>query len=157
MEQKVQKNDGQGFGIAALVLGIFALLLAFIPCVGITGLLMGILSVIFGSLSMTRARAYNAPKGMGLSGIILGGSAILIAVFWIVFIVGAKDSFKDKMDMVNVWSQHEEEIDDAFDNMESLDDLEVALDKLEGVLDDSVKHVSVSVEISHDKKDSTKH
>lgn len=67
-----------GFGIAALVLGLFALLLSWTI---IGGILLGLLALIFGFLGRGRAKRGEATNGgMSIAGVVLGIIGILIAV-----------------------------------------------------------------------------
>jgi len=65
--------DSIGMGIASLVLGLVAILMAL--CCWPVGGVCAILSIIFGLLSLK-----TAGKGMGIAGIIMGGLSILLAV-----------------------------------------------------------------------------
>lgn len=67
-----------GFGIAALVLGLFALLLSWTI---IGGILFGILALIFGLLGRARAKRGEATNGgMSVAGVVLGVLGLLIAI-----------------------------------------------------------------------------
>lgn len=61
-----QSSEGQGFGIASLVLGIFGFFV--VCCIPIIGAIPSILAIIFGALGMK----YPAGKGMAIAGLILG-------------------------------------------------------------------------------------
>lgn len=66
-----------GFGIAALVLGILAVLSGFL----FVGALFGIAAIVFGVLGRGRAKRGEATNGgMALAGIVLGVVGILFAV-----------------------------------------------------------------------------
>lgn len=72
-----------GFGIAALVLGLFALLLSWTI---IGGILFGLLALIFGLLGRARAKRGAATNGgMSVAGVVLGVLGLLIAIGLIVF------------------------------------------------------------------------
>lgn len=67
-----------GFGIAALVLGLLALLL-FWTVVG--GIVFGILALIFGLLGRARAKRGEATNGgLSLAGVVLGIIGLLAAI-----------------------------------------------------------------------------
>ena len=67
-----------GFGVAALVLGVLAVLTAWTV---IGGIILGILAVIFGVLGRGRARRGEATNGgMSMAGIVLGAIGTLIAI-----------------------------------------------------------------------------
>ena len=134
METQVnQQNNGQGFGIAALVLGILAAVISFIPCVGVVALLIGIVAIVFGAVSLAKASMYSAPKGLGIAGVSLGSLALLVAIFWILFIVklGDHSEIEDKFRNFMEWTEDfNDNVDSSVEEVQSLDDLEKALDEL---------------------------
>ncbi len=155
MENKpMNQNNGQGFAIASLVIGIFALLFSIIPCVGTSAIFIGIVAVVFGAVALTKATTPDAPKGMSIAGVSLGGLAILIAIFWLIFVVGSKSLLKNKLDHVSRWAEQFDnssfDNNDDFDDMESLDNLENALDELEGAVDSANTGVNKAVNGVHD-------
>lgn len=66
------KGNGQGFGIASLVLGIISLLL-FCTCVN---WITGTLAIIFGIIQIAK----NREKGFAVAGIVTAGISMLFAV-----------------------------------------------------------------------------
>lgn len=149
-----QQNNGQGFAIASLVIGIFALLFSVIPCVGTSAILIGIVAVVFGTVALTKANSSDAPKGLSIVGISLGGLAIVIAIFWLMFMVGSKSILKDRFHNVFEWAEQMDNVDinidaEDFEDMESLDELEKALDELEGAIDEVNSEVKKAVDTVH--------
>ncbi|MFJ3956087.1 hypothetical protein [Arthrobacter sp. NPDC090010] len=71
-------KQGNGFGVAALVLGILALVSSFIPFLGVVAFILGPLAILFGILGLVLRK--QAPKGTSITGMILGGVGILVAV-----------------------------------------------------------------------------
>ncbi len=72
-----------GFGIAALVLGLLAVLLCW-TIVG--GIVLGILALIFGLLGRGRAKRGEATNGgMSVAGIVLGIIGLLLAIGLVAF------------------------------------------------------------------------
>lgn len=156
--QERTQNNGQGFAITGLVTGIVALLLAFIPCFVVAGILLGTAAVVFGAVALSRANANNQPKGMSIAGLSLGSLAVLISIVWIVSFIGAKGKFQDHFKNAFEWVESiedlEDEIEDEFNDIESLDELEKALDELEGVIDEVNEEVNEVVKDVHiDVKD----
>jgi hypothetical protein len=79
-----------GFGVAALVLGLLALLLSWTV---IGGIILGILAVIFGVLGRGRAKRGEATNGgFSVAGIVLGVLGVLIAIAFIALAVSALNS-----------------------------------------------------------------
>lgn len=74
VKQQEPEKESKGMSIAALVLGIAALLLTCIWYVSITS---AILAIIFGIIGRKKGG-----KGMGTAGLVLG---IISAVFWVIF------------------------------------------------------------------------
>jgi hypothetical protein len=67
-----------GFGIAALVLGLLALVLS-LTVIG--GIIFGILALIFGLLGRARAkRGESTTGGLSIAGVVLGVIGLLIAI-----------------------------------------------------------------------------
>lgn len=72
-----------GMGIAALVLGLFALALSWTI---IGGLLLGLLALIFGLIGRARAKRGEATNGgLSIAGAVVGVVGLLISVGLVVF------------------------------------------------------------------------
>jgi len=141
MEEPVKTTAGQGFGIASLILGILALLIAFIPCIGIFALLPGIIAIVLAIVGLSQARSANGSTGLILSGLIISIIGTLIAAVWLLFFSASGlflnnlDNEDGKLDViieefVNKFEKeygHEIESDD--DKTDS--DLEKTLEELE--------------------------
>ena len=66
--------------IAALVLGIIGLVMAWIPAVNIVGIILGVLALIFGIIAIVKAKKTGTGKGMAIAGVVLAGVTIVAAV-----------------------------------------------------------------------------
>jgi len=89
-EETTEKtNAGKGMGVAALVLGILAVLCSFIPCFSFWAILFGILAIIFGAVGMSQAKKKNGKKGLPKAGLILGIIGTLFALIWWSLFAGA--------------------------------------------------------------------
>ena len=74
---------GSGLAVAAMVLGILALLLCWTV---IGGVLLGLLAVVLGVVASGRARrGLGEGRGMAIAGIVLGVLGLLISVALVVF------------------------------------------------------------------------
>lgn len=80
---------GNGWGIAALVLGIVAVVFSFIPVMGMVAFVLGPLAVIFGIIGATRK---FAKKGAAVAGLVLGILSIVIAAIWMAVLSAAVSS-----------------------------------------------------------------
>lgn len=88
-----QPASSNGFAIAALVCGIIALLLSWIPVINILALVLGIAAVICGVVGMRRA----AQPGVGQRGIAVGGlvTGIVAILLSVLIFVGLVAVFSD--------------------------------------------------------------
>jgi|SRR5699024_4257638 len=78
----VKQTENNGMAIAALILGIFSVFLAWIPLIPYV---TAILAIVFGFLGMK----VQIQKTLGIIGIILGGATFILKIgFWILFILG---------------------------------------------------------------------
>ncbi len=76
-----QPGKSNGLSVAALVVGIVGVVLAFIPCVNIIGMLLGLIALVLGIIGWVQAgKDPAAKKGTAIAGVVLGVAAIVIAV-----------------------------------------------------------------------------
>ena len=77
--QPVQTSDSNGLAIAAMIIGLCAVLLALIPIIGFISWILAPLAIVFGII------AKNKPTGGGFAwtGIISGSVALAICVAWL--------------------------------------------------------------------------
>lgn len=88
---------GNGFAVTALVLGIIALVLAFIPVVNLVSFVLAALAIIFGIVGLVASGKRRSGKGMSITGIVLGAVAIVIAVLMYVLVFNAaEDACEDE-------------------------------------------------------------
>lgn len=62
---------GQGLGVAGFVLGLIALIISFIPCLGMYALVPGIIALIFSTIAISQATRANASKGLIIAALII--------------------------------------------------------------------------------------
>lgn len=76
-EPAVRRKGGAGMGIAALLLGILAFVLSWVP---ILGIILGVIAIIVGLVARGRAKRINGSgRGSGVAGAILGLLAVIIS------------------------------------------------------------------------------
>lgn len=122
-EHSPRTNAGQGLGIAGLVVGIVALLISFIPCVGVFALVPGIIAIVLSSIGLSQANKNNGEKGIIIAGLVVSILSTIIAAVWAIFMTqGARELNKLKNEF----------------EKETLEQLEKELDKEE--LDKTLKH-----------------
>ena len=77
-------NAGQTMGILALVLGIIAAPLAFIPCTAVFAWVPAGLAIIFGAVGLSQAKKGNGKTGLPIAGLVIGAISLIIVICWIV-------------------------------------------------------------------------
>lgn len=94
-----QAAPGKGLAIAALVLGILALLGSWIPVLNVVSILMAIVGIILGGVALSKIRKGTASgRGMALGGIITSVLAILVAVLVLAFFASIFDQVENCAD-----------------------------------------------------------
>ena len=104
-------SGGRGFGIASMVLGIIALVLFF----SFVNIPLAILAIIFGIIQLMR----KAPKGMAISGIVMGISSLfLLVIFWAcMFVSDARTESTDSSTYYYEGSENDDASDDYYDGL----------------------------------------
>lgn len=69
-------------GIAALILGIVSIIIAFVPFCGIIAFLPAIVGLILGIIDLVLKSKQKQSKGVSIAGVILSALSIVIMVFW---------------------------------------------------------------------------
>ncbi|MEZ5000794.1 MAG: DUF4190 domain-containing protein [Bacteroidales bacterium] len=153
------KNNGQGLGVASLILGIVSFVVAFIPCVGILALFTAAAAIVLGAIGLSQAsRAGSQHRGMNIGGLIVGIIALFVSVVQVAVIVGISENVDgvgsrieeivgdiqkdilDEIDNGNFKISIEDEDQKVEINASSnRDDLLDKLDELEGSGADTVK------------------
>jgi phosphate/sulfate permease len=93
--EESKTNSGQNLGIAALITGIITFVLAVIPCVGMIAIIPGIITIVLASVGLSQATRQNSPKGILISGLIIGIIAVMIS-FSQFFVAGKIARHADK-------------------------------------------------------------
>lgn len=74
-------QEGNGMGIASLVLGILSILLGWIPIIGLVSWILAPLGLIFGFIALGKTN-----KGLAIGGLITSGIGLLICIAWVTFL-----------------------------------------------------------------------
>jgi hypothetical protein len=85
----VSPPRGNGWGVAALVVGIVAVVFSFIPVMGVVAFVLGPVAVLLAIIGMTRKLA---KKGAAVAGLVLGILSIVIAAIWMAVLAAAVSS-----------------------------------------------------------------
>ncbi|MCC6180333.1 MAG: hypothetical protein IT237_00705 [Bacteroidia bacterium] len=80
-ETTTNSKAGKGLGIAGLVLGIVAAVVAFVPCLGMYAIIPGVIGLILSIISIIQANKAGAAKGMAIAGLVCSLIGISIA-YW---------------------------------------------------------------------------
>ncbi len=137
--EEVKTNAGQGLGIAGLIMGIVAILLAIIPCVSVLGLILGITGIILSAIGLSQATKSNGVKGMPTAGLVVSIIGTCIAMVWILFIAriateGGKWWSREGVHiMEDIHEEFGEDLENAFEDIG--EELEELGDELEGKLE----------------------
>jgi len=76
-------------GLAAMIIGIVAVVLGFIPFCGYFALIPAIVGLILGIVDVKQKSKAQQPKGQGMAGIVLNAVAIIVILLWtLVFAAG---------------------------------------------------------------------
>lgn len=75
-----QSQPGQSMSIAALVLGIVSIVIAFIPCLDILAVIGGVLAIIFSAIGLSQAKSENASTTLSRVSFIVGIVALIVSV-----------------------------------------------------------------------------
>lgn len=102
-------------GIAALVLGIVSIIIAFVPFCGIIAFLPALVGLILGIIDLVIKNKQNQNKGTSIAGVILSSIAIVIMVFWF-FVFGMA---LNSDDLQREFKNFNDEIQQEIDNEQS--------------------------------------
>lgn len=119
-------NAGRGLGIAGLVLGIIAAIIAFIPCLGTFAIIPGIIGIVLSAISMVQANKAAVSKGLATAGLICSIVGCCIAGYQMYVLKTAGEKMKE-----------------GFEELEKkgmLDSLNKAMQQLEQVVDSAQNH-----------------
>lgn len=113
MEEKIIKEDitekrQSALGVTSLVLGIIAIIIAFIPFLNIISLPIAVVAIVFGIITVIRI---SVKKAFAISGIILSVLAIVIAFSITIFAITIVDKSGKELDRIAKESLERTKID----------------------------------------------
>ena len=117
-----QSRQGNGFGIASMVLGIISLAL-FCMCINIP---LAILAIVFGIVQLVRYEK----KSMGIAGIVTGGFSIVAFVIYWALVIGQIPNFVDFSDSTYNYEEYMPHLFDDMDSHDFEDEFEFHYDKM---------------------------
>ena len=126
------KNTGHGMGVAALIMGVISIVVAFIPCVGLFAFFTAVVAIVLGAIAISQASRVQAPKGLGIGGLVTGAFALIISIAQVVFFAG----FSNQLDFVGdrleeVFEDVEKEMMEDFESGDFKITIEDGEDKIE--------------------------
>ena len=80
--QYINENEGRGFGIAGLVLGLIGF---FTSCIPVFGLFVGIIGLILSIVGLSKANKVNARKQLIIGGLVVSIFAALLGSGFLLF------------------------------------------------------------------------
>lgn len=144
-------NVGQGLGIAGLVLGIVAILICFIPCIGILAIVPGLVGVTLSAIAYNQAVKGNGARGIIIAALvisILGSSIALLQGLGFSYLKNRPDKFWNKIE-----HQIEEETGKTMDENfeEAGKEMEKVLEQLENSKDSLQIDIKIGKKLSDEE------
>ena len=129
MEENKTSNAGQGLGIAGLVLGITALIISFIPCLGMWAIIPGIIAIVLSAIGFSQANKANAKKGLVIAALVISivGTAIAGWQFYV---------FRNAPSKLEQFGKEFKKAIEEELNEDELKNLEEAMEELEGEIEE---------------------
>ncbi len=138
-------SNGQGLGIAGLILGIVALVVSFIPCIGLLALIPGIIAVVFSAIALNQANRTGSAKGIIIAALVISILGTSMAGLWGLFFAStAREGVKVRHKLEKISKEFEDGFEEEFDKemKESVEkSMEEVLEELESEKE-SLKSVS---------------
>ncbi|GEM_PF-4798144 len=115
------EDTGQGFAIAALILGVISVVIAFVPFLGLVAILPAGIGAALAIIALLKAKKVNAPKGLIIAGLSICLAAILISGIWGYASWNIARNFKDKIKGIHFpQDSFHFEIQDSLERYDSL-------------------------------------
>jgi len=138
MEEQVQKsNAGKGLGIAAFVIAVVGIVISFIPCLGMYGLVPCGIALILAIIAFVQAKKANSSKGLIIAALVISIVGTSIALWQLMNTKSSLETDKDAIEKIDIKKSLN---DDEFNNgmNESVDSLSSSVEQMQQGLD-SVK------------------
>ena len=152
-----QSEAGKGLGIASLVLGILALVISFVPCLGMYALFPGIIAIVLGGVAFMQANKAGSSKGLIIAALVISILGTAIAGWQYAVLASATS---DLMELAEGFEEVAEELENLDEGqMENLEnaledvatELEISSENLEGALEE----VKDAVEAANEANEET--
>lgn len=110
-----QPPQSNGVAIAALVCGILALVLSWIPVINLLAVVLGIAAIVTGVMGIRRARLPGRGQmGLAVGGLVTGVIALLLSLLILIGLAGlfTEPAFRDTFDRLREGEDPEEVLED---------------------------------------------
>lgn len=110
-----QRPQSNGVAIAALVCGILALMLSWIPVINVLALILGVVAIVTGVMGIRRAGLPGlGQKGLAVGGLVTGVIAVLLSLLILIGLAGliADPEFREFFDQLEEGEDPQEIIED---------------------------------------------
>ncbi len=94
-EKAGKAKHPRSFAVAAFVLGLMALVVSVIPCLGMYALIPGLLAIVFGIIALCRCSGVaEAPRGLVVAALIISLLGTSIGTWQLIIIVRSTSRFE---------------------------------------------------------------
>ena len=152
-EQKT--SAGQGLGVAGLVVGILAAILALIPCIGWIAIIPGVIALALSLVAFSQANKGNGSKGVIIGALVVSIIAISIGLVQIVFFAAvATEGGNIKNKIEKVAKEFGDEFEDEYgkDIDEALEDVEKSIEEIGEDMEETMEKLEGNDELTDDEK-----
>ncbi len=146
-EQKT--TAGQGLGVAGLVVGILAAILALIPCIGWIAIIPGVIALALSLVAFSQANKGNGSKGVIIGALVVSIIAIsigLIQIFLVATIASKGGHIINKIEKVAREFEDEFEGEYGKDFEEAMEDVEKSMEKIDDDLEKTMEKLEEDME-----------
>jgi hypothetical protein len=142
-----ESSAGKGLGIAGFVLGLIALIISFIPCLGMYALAPGIVAIILSAIALIQASKSDAEKGLIIAALVISIIGTSIAAYQYSILSSAANSFIEMSEEFNSMTEEEQEAvtEEIIENLEDLDETE-SFDEVINTVDDAFEELNENAE-----------
>ncbi len=152
-EQKT--TAGQGLGVAGLVVGILAVILALIPCIGWIAIIPGVIALALSLVAFSQANKGNGSKGVIIGALVVSIIATSIGLVQIVFFAAVTTEGGNIMNKIEkVAKEFEDEFEGEYgkDFEEALEDVEKSIDEIGEDMEETMEKLEDDDELTDDEK-----
>lgn len=110
-----QQSQSNGVAVAALVCGILALVLSWIPVINVLSVILGVVAIVTGVMGIRRASLPGlGQKGIAVGGLVTGVIAVLLSLLILIGLAGlvTDPEFRDFFEQLEEGEDPQEIIED---------------------------------------------